>query len=93
MGLGRKENRDMRRSNSLDMLAPPTQSGMGHRNASYDTLSSVASLMLTLSVPGHEHPFAIQAHHNRQLEGYVGDQKPVQMEFYIKRKNTPSPGE
>ena len=91
---GRKEKGGMRKSSSLDVLSPqPLQSGMGQRNASYSMLSNVASLMMSVSVPGHEHPFAIQASHDRQTEGYVGEQKPSKMEFYIKRKNPPPPGE
>ena len=94
---GRKEGGegDMRRSCSLDMLAPPVHSGMGPRNSSYNMLSNIASLMMSVSVPGHELPFAIQAQHNRQVDGYVGEQgtKPGQLEFYMKRKNPPAPGE
>ena len=88
----------MKRSSSLDMLAPPMSSGMGHRNSSYSMLSNIASLMMsTVSIPGHEHPYAIQAHQNRQAEGggyAVGETKPPgAVEFYIKRKNPPPPGE
>ena len=91
---GRREKGGMRRSSSLDILSPPPlHGGMGQRNASYSMLSNVATLMMSVSVPGHEHPFAIQAYHNRQSEGYVGEQKPSKMEFYIKRKNPPQPGE
>ena len=59
----------MRRSSSLDMLAPPISTGMGQRNSSYTMLSNVASLMMSVSVPGHEHPYGIQAHQNRTGEG------------------------
>lgn len=88
----------MRRSNSLDMLAPPMKTDMGQRTTSYNILSNIASLMASVSVPGHEHPFGIQSHHNRQNDlaaaGYVaGEQKPTQLEFYIKRKNPPVTGE
>ena len=53
----------------------------------------VTSLMLGLSMPGHEHPFAVQAVHNRYLENYLGDQKPMQLEFYIKKKPQAQQGE
>ena len=36
---------------------------------------------------GHEHPFAIQNFHNRHQVDYLGDGKPVQLQFLIKRKN------
>ena len=65
----------------------------GHRNGSpygsYRSLfaaGGVTSMMMGLSLPGHEHPFAVQAAHNRHLENYLGDQKPMQLEFYIKKK-------
>lgn len=94
MGLvGRKEKAGMRRSSSLDVLAPPLPNGMGERRTSYNMLHNIASLVMSVSVPGHERPFAIQAQHDRQLDGYVGDPKPSQLEFYIKRKNPPPPGE
>ena len=89
---GRKKKAGMRRSSSLDMLAVPMSSGMGGRTASYNMLSNIATIVMSVSVPGHEHPFAIQAQHNRQVEGYVGDQKPAQMEFYLKRKTPMAPG-
>ena len=87
----------MRRSNSLDMLAPPVTGGMGHRRSSYTMLSNFASLVMsTISISGYEHPYSIQAHQNRQTEagGYaVGESKPPGgVEFYIKRKNPPPPG-
>ena len=99
-GGGRKvgEGQHMRRSSSLDMLAPPITSGMSHRRSSYTMLSNFASLVMsTISISGHEHPYAIQAHQNRQTEGGggygMGEGKPGGVEFYIKRKNPPPPGE
>ena len=98
----------MRRSSSLDMLAPPISTGMGQRNSSYTMLSNVASLMMSVSVPGHEHPYGIQAHQNRTGEGgYVTGGGAGEVKgggggevkggggvlFYIKRKNPPAPGE
>ena len=94
MGFGGRKGGGLRRSSSLDMLAPPVRSGMGERTTSHNMLSNVASLMMSVSVPGHEQPFAIQTHHSRQAEGSGGEQKPGQLEFYIKRKNLPpAPGE
>ena len=92
IGLGGRKKGGMRRSSSLDMLAVPMSSGMGGRTASYNMLSNIATIVMSVSVPGQEHPFAMQAQHNRHVEGYVGDQKPAQMEFYIKRKTPMAPG-
>ena len=40
----------MRRSSSLDMLAVPMSSGMGGRTASYNMLSNIATIVMSVSV-------------------------------------------
>ncbi|XP_064404393.1 uncharacterized protein LOC135349721 isoform X2 [Halichondria panicea] len=45
-----------------------------------------------LPLIGHEHPFAIQMCHNRQQMDYMGDAKPIQLQFVIKRKSAISNG-
>ena len=88
-------------STSCDNLCVPekvtSHSVRGKNNGNgYDTLcvaEGVASLMMSLSLPGHEHPFAVQAAHNRHLEGYIGEQKPLQLEFFIKRKPVAQQGD
>ena len=39
------------------------------------------------SSPGHECPFAIQVHHNRQQMDLAGESRPTQIQFVIKRRS------
>lgn len=36
---------------------------------------------------GHECPFAIQVHHNRQQMDLAGESRPTQIQFIIKRRS------